>query len=62
MPPDLPGRQFRQAHRTRDYLEHRSNHGSSRREAFRCLKRYIAREVYHLIRQLDLTAQPARTA
>jgi transposase len=48
--------------RTRTYLQHRTNQGSSRREAFRCLKRYIAREVYHLIQQLNLTAQTARTA
>ena len=47
--------------RTRDYLEHRTNHGSSRREAIRCLKRYIAREIYHLIQQLNLTAQPTPT-
>jgi len=50
--------------RTRTYLEHRTNQGSSRREALRCLKRHIAREVYHLIQDLNLnpTDQPARTA
>jgi hypothetical protein len=29
----------------------------TRREATRCIKRYIAREVYQLIRQLNLEEQ-----
>jgi transposase len=37
--------------RTRDYLDRRAAQGMTRREAFRCLKRYIAREIYHLLRQ-----------
>ena len=38
--------------RTRDYIERRMKEGLSKKEAFRCLKRYIAREVYnHLPRQ-----------
>ena len=40
--------------RTRDYLDRRTTQGKTRREATRCLKRYIAREIYRLIRQLDL--------
>jgi transposase len=48
--------------RTRDYLEHRAARGSTRREAIRCVKRYIAREVYHLIRQPDPTTSPPQTA
>jgi transposase len=38
--------------RTRDYIERRMKEGLTKKEAFRCLKRYIAREVYnHLPRQ-----------
>ena len=44
--------------RTRDYLDRRTTSGKTRREAIRCLKSYIAREIYQLIRQLDL-AEPA---
>ena len=35
--------------RTRDYLTRRITEGKTRREAIRCLKRYIAREVYQII-------------
>ena len=34
---------------TRDYLDRRITEGKTKREAMRCLKRYIAREVYHII-------------
>lgn len=34
---------------TRQYVERRLHEGKTRREAMRCLKRYIAREVYQLI-------------
>lgn len=34
---------------TRAYLNRRITEGKSRREAIRCLKRYAAREIYHLI-------------
>ena len=38
--------------RTRDYIDRRMSEGLTKKEAFRCLKRYIAREVYnHLPRQ-----------
>ncbi len=33
--------------RTRDYLERRTNEGLSKKEAIRCLKRYVAREVFN---------------
>jgi transposase len=33
--------------RTRDYIQRRMNEGLIKEEAFRCLKRYIAREVYN---------------
>ena len=48
--------------RTRDYLDRRTTHGMTRREATRCIKRYIAREVYGLIRQLNLEEQTLRKA
>jgi hypothetical protein len=35
--------------RTRDYLERRLAEGKTRREAVRCIKRYVAREIYNLI-------------
>jgi transposase len=35
--------------RTHDYVERRVTEGKTRREAIRCLKRYIARELYQLI-------------
>ena len=38
---------------TRDYIERRRREGKSTREAIRCLKRYLARRVWHLL-------QPAR--
>jgi transposase len=44
--------------RTRDYLDRRTTSGKTRREAIRCLKRYIAREIYQLIQHLNL-AEPA---
>lgn len=34
---------------TRDYVERRVRQGKTRREAIRCLKRYIARELYPLL-------------
>ena len=36
--------------RTRDYYEPRIKEGKTRREIVRCLKRYAAREVFHLVR------------
>jgi transposase len=35
--------------RTRDYLARRITEGKTRREAIRCLKRYIAREIYQIL-------------
>jgi transposase len=36
--------------RSRDYLQRRITEGKTHREAMRCLKRYIAREIYQLIK------------
>ncbi len=41
--------------RTRAYVEKRTAEGLSKPEIMRCLKRYLAREVYHAI-QADLRA------
>jgi hypothetical protein len=35
--------------RTRAYVERRTKEGLSKPEIMRCLKRYLAREVYHAI-------------
>ena len=48
--------------RTRDYLDKRAAQGMTRREAIRCIKRYIAREVYLLIQQLNPATHTPRTA
>jgi transposase len=37
---------------TKDYLARRRAEGRSKRESIRCLKRYVAREVYALLRPL----------
>lgn len=35
--------------RTQEYYERRLKEGKTRREIIRCLKRYVAREVFHLL-------------
>jgi transposase len=40
---------------TRDYIERRMKEGRTKKEAFRCLKRYIAREVYNHLPHQHLT-------
>ncbi|HEX4251556.1 MAG TPA: IS110 family transposase, partial [Pseudonocardia sp.] len=45
--------------RTRDYLRRRISEGKTKREAMRCLKRYIAREVFHLIKPTAPTTDDA---
>jgi transposase len=50
---------LRYCERTRAYVKRRTAEGKTQREIMRCLKRYIAREVYNLLR-VDLadTSQP----
>jgi transposase len=50
--------------RTRDYLARRITEGKTRREAIRCPKRYIAREIYQIITSPPEaeTAPPSRRA
>jgi transposase len=43
---------------TRAYVERRQAEGLSKREAIRCVKRYVARQTYHAIRA-DLAAASA---
>ncbi|RPK32543.1 IS110 family transposase [Streptomyces sp. ADI93-02] len=45
--------------RTQAYLQRRTAEGLSRREIIRCLKRYVARELYRHIRRPAITAPPA---
>jgi transposase len=46
---------------TRNYLDRRIAEGKTRREAVRCLKRYAAREIYHLITRPPHATSPAAT-
>jgi hypothetical protein len=43
---------------TRDYLARRLAEGKTKNEAMRCLKRYIAREIFHTLRPPE---QPTKT-
>lgn len=40
--------------RTRNYIARRIEQGRTKKEAFRCLKRYIAREIYHQLPRPEL--------
>jgi transposase len=40
--------------RTRAYVAKRTAEGKSKKEIIRCLKRYIAREVYQILSSLSL--------
>ena len=41
---------LRHDQQTRDYLDRRIREGKSKKEAIRCLKRYVAREVFAVLR------------
>jgi transposase len=45
--------------RTRDYVARRTTEGLSKRDIIRCLKRYVAREVFHALTSAN--TNPART-
>ena len=45
----------------RDYVERRTKDGLSKREIMRCLKRYVAREVYGTLRTVRVVAVPRVT-
>jgi transposase len=40
---------------TKDYLARRTKEGKSRKEIIRCLKRYVAREVFAVLKDMDQT-------
>jgi transposase len=44
--------------RTQEYVERRTQEGKSKREIIRCLKRYIAREVYRVLVSRGIHASP----
>ena len=44
--------------RTRNYVARRTREGKSKKEIIRCLKRYIAREVYKILSSLPLRESP----
>jgi transposase len=48
--------------RTRDYVARRTKDGLSKPEIMRCLKRYIAREVYHVLIPPATTSSDLQTA
>ena len=47
--------------RTREYVARRTAEGKSKREILRCLKRYVAREVYRVL-VVAVEASPSTTA
>jgi hypothetical protein len=47
---------------TRAYVERRTTEGLSKLEIIRCLKRYVAREVFPLVRALSDLDQTVETA
>jgi transposase len=44
---------------TRDYMARRTAQGKTPKEVIRCLKRYIAREVFAVLKQMNPGSQPA---
>ena len=48
--------------RTRTYVARRTKEGKTKKEIIRCLKRYIAREVYRVLASLSLSKAPVSVA
>jgi transposase len=48
--------------RTKDYVERRTKEGLSKKEIIRCLKRYVAREVYAVLKRINETKNLAEAA
>jgi transposase len=48
--------------RSRAYAERRTHEGLSKPEIIRCLKRYVAREIYNVLITLNRSGNPARSA
>ncbi|QIZ34318.1 IS110 family transposase [Saccharopolyspora sp. ASAGF58] len=54
---------MRHDERTRAYVERRTQEGLTKKDIIRCLKRYVAREVYHALTTTPTTQQtPPKTA
>jgi transposase len=49
---------MRRDHRTQEYVARRTAKGKSKREIIRCLKRYVAREVYRVLISCDVRSSP----
>jgi transposase len=49
---------MRRDQRTKEYVARRTQEGKSKREIIRCLKRYIAREVYRVLVSYDARSSP----
>jgi transposase len=49
---------MRREHRTKEYVARRTTEGKSKREIIRCLKRYVAREVYRMLICCDARSSP----
>jgi transposase len=47
---------------TKSYLERRTAEGLSKKDIIRCLKRYVAREVYDLLPTVDVVPEPLQQA
>ena len=48
---------LRHDERTRTYMRRRTSEGMSKAEVIRCFKRYVAREVFSNLRNIDQIAQ-----
>ncbi len=46
---------MRHDERTRAYVQRRTKEGLSKKEIMRCLKRFVAREVYHALTTTQVT-------
>jgi transposase len=49
---------MRRDRRTQEYVARRTQEGKSKREIIRCLKRYVAREVYRVLISCDALSSP----
>jgi transposase len=52
---------MRHDQRTKEYVARRTAEGKSKREIIRCLKRYIAREIYRLLAPIAAASPPTAT-
>jgi len=49
---------MRRDRRTKEYVARRTQEGKSKREIIRCLKRYLAREVYRVLISCGVRSSP----